>query len=50
VKAILLKDLDKELNIIEHEAAAKGLIFDSIKMSEGLNDVPLYKNISNDID
>jgi len=49
VKAILLKDLDKELNTIEHEAAAKGIIFDSTKMSEGLNDVPLYKNNSDDI-
>ena len=49
VKAILLKDLDKELNTIEHEAAAKGIIFDSTKMSEGLNDVPLYKNNSDEI-
>ena len=44
-----LQDLDKELNTIEQEAAAKGIIFDSTKMSEGLNDVPLYKNNSDEI-
>jgi hypothetical protein len=49
VKAIQIKDLDKELNTIEHEAAAKGIVFDSSKMSEGLNDVPLYTNQSDEV-
>jgi hypothetical protein len=42
VKAIVTKELDNEINKIESESAAKGIVIDGGKMSDGINDLPLY--------
>jgi len=43
VKAINTKDLEKDLTKINNEAYSKGIVIDDIKISDGLNEVDLYK-------
>ena len=43
-KVINTKELDKDTDKLKIEAAAKGIFIDEGKMSDGLNDLQLYKN------
>lgn len=43
VKAINTKDLEKDLTKINNEAFSKGIVIDETKISNGINDLDLYK-------
>ena len=43
-KVINTKELDRDTNKLKIEAAAKGIFIDEGKISDGLNDLQLYKN------
>jgi hypothetical protein len=43
VKAINTKDLEKDLTKINNEAFSKGIVIDDTKISDGLNELDLYK-------
>jgi hypothetical protein len=43
VKAISTKELEKDLTKLNNEAFSKGIIIDDVKISNGLNELELYK-------
>jgi hypothetical protein len=46
VKAIPIAELEKERKLINQEAEIKGIIIDDLKISNSLNELPLYKKSS----
>ena len=42
-KAISTKELEKDLTKLNNEAFSKGIIIDDAKISNGLNELDLYK-------
>ena len=43
MKAINTKELEKDLTKINNNAISKGIVIDDLKISDGLNEVDLYK-------
>ena len=45
-KAISIKELEKDIIKINNEAFTKGIIIDDSKISDGINDLELYRHES----